>query len=191
MKEQKKFHILQSAHALFWKHGFKRVSIEEVCRHSRVSKMTFYHYFPNKVEVAKAVFDKIVNEGNIRFKQMMQEQPGPEKFVQNLLLLKLETTKSISKEFLQDFYSHPELGLKQYVEEKTRYEWRIRMQELKIAQKKGLFRKEVDLEFFFQMIMKMGELVSDETLMKIFKKPQDLIMALAKLLTYGIAVPEK
>jgi AcrR family transcriptional regulator len=156
-----------------------------------VSKMTFYRHFPNKIELAKAVFDKVVDEGNARFKRILFESKTSENFVKNLLLLKQETTENISREFLQDFYSHPELGLKEYVDKKTHTEWVQVLKELKKAQKKGFFRSDINLEFFFQLAMKMSEVVSDQSFIKNFKRPQDMIMELAKLLTYGITVHEK
>ena len=50
----KSLDILNTARQLFWKHGIRRVSVEEVCREAGVSKMTFYRSFPNKIELAKA-----------------------------------------------------------------------------------------------------------------------------------------
>jgi AcrR family transcriptional regulator len=46
---QKYLKILAAGRDLFWKHGFKRVTIEEVCREAGASKMTFYKFFENKI----------------------------------------------------------------------------------------------------------------------------------------------
>ena len=47
--------ILDTAHELFWKHGLKRVSIEEICAVAGVSKMTFYKHFANKTALVKYI----------------------------------------------------------------------------------------------------------------------------------------
>jgi AcrR family transcriptional regulator len=60
--------IMETARDLFWKHGLKRVSIEEICQKSGVSKMTFYRHFDNKTELAKAVFDNVINDSIQKFK---------------------------------------------------------------------------------------------------------------------------
>jgi AcrR family transcriptional regulator len=70
--------ILSTAKDLFWKHGFRRVSVEEICKKSGISKMTFYRYFPNKIEVAKAVFDKVSREGYEQFQSILNEISSPE-----------------------------------------------------------------------------------------------------------------
>ncbi len=59
--------VLAAARELFWKHGLKRVTVEEICREAGVSKMTFYKFFPNKVTLAKAVYDKEVETGYEKF----------------------------------------------------------------------------------------------------------------------------
>ncbi|WP_372931944.1 TetR/AcrR family transcriptional regulator, partial [Mariniphaga sediminis] len=60
MKENKKskkyLEIMKTARELFWKHGFRRVTIQEICEKAGVSKMTFYKHFPNKIDLAKTVF---------------------------------------------------------------------------------------------------------------------------------------
>ena len=58
----KKNQILHTSKELFWKFGFKRVTIEEICKEAGVSKMTFYKFFPNKLELAKTILDKIFDE---------------------------------------------------------------------------------------------------------------------------------
>jgi len=40
--------ILEAAKELFFKHGFKRISIEDICNKADVSRRTFYVYYENK-----------------------------------------------------------------------------------------------------------------------------------------------
>lgn len=40
--------LIETAAQLFFKHGFKRVTVEEICRTAKVSKVTFYRYFAAK-----------------------------------------------------------------------------------------------------------------------------------------------
>lgn len=186
---KKNFRILDAAHKLFWKNGFRHVSVEEVCRKASVSKMTFYRQFPNKIELAKRVFDKGIDEGNIHFNQLLTEAKNSEQFLSGLLLLKQESTSGISKEFLADFYNHPEPEMRKYVEKRTREEWRRIIKELRKAQAKGLLRKDLNLDFFFRLLMRLSLLLSDEDLLKSFKKPQDLITEISRMLAYGMTVP--
>lgn len=191
-KSRKYLAILDSARELFWKHGVKRVSVEEICHKALVSKMTFYRYFDNKTELAKAVYDQVVDEGIAKFKQIMSDkETTPVEKMQQILQTKMEGTNDLSSEFLQDFYSKPEDGLPAYVEEKTRQVWKEVIKDFKIAQHKGWFRKDFKPEAFFVVSAKLSELLSDPTMLQMYATPQELVMELAKLFTFGIIPREE
>jgi AcrR family transcriptional regulator len=186
-KSRKYLAIIGAARELFWKHGFRRVSVEEICHKALVSKMTFYRYFSNKVELAKVVYDKVAAEGILRFREIMaDETTSPVVKMQQMLQLKLEGTNDISQEFLKDFYSNPELGLSAYVEEKSRQVWNEIIQDFHNAQKKGWLRKDFKPELFMFMTSKMSEMITNESLLKMYDSPQELLMELSKLFTFGI-----
>jgi AcrR family transcriptional regulator len=182
--------ILSAARDLFWKHGFRRVSVEEICEKSGISKMTFYRYFPNKIELAKAVFDKAAREGYEQFQSIMNESISPEEKIQKILLLKFEGTHDISKEFLMDFYSGRETGLGDYVQVQTNDIWKNIISDFKSAQQQGVFRQDIKIEFFFSASQKLFELLNDQKTQQLFDTPQEMIMEYAKLLMYGIS-PQK
>lgn len=179
--------ILSSARGLFWKHGLKRVTVEEISKHAGVSKMTFYKFFPNKVELAKAVYNQVADEGIEVFKEIMNNEntSAPEKMEQ-MLLIKMEGTNDISREFLADFYSNPELGLSKWVEEKSIAVWKEMIGVFKNGQEKGWFRRDFKPEVFLLMINKFTELITDENIMRLYETPQQAVMEFTRFFTYGI-----
>jgi AcrR family transcriptional regulator len=188
--------ILKTSRELFWKHGFKRVSVEEICKKANVSKMTFYRYFSDKIELAKTVYDKEVDKGVEKFREILfDESNSPLTKMELLLQLKMEGIHDISKEFLQDFYSSPELGLSKHVEEKTKSTWDMIISDFRAAQEKGWFRKDFKPETFMILTSQMTELISDERILAQYASPQEMIMEFAKFYTYGILerqnAPEK
>lgn len=182
--------IIQTARELFWKHGFRRVTIDEICREAGTSKMTFYRFFPNKLEVARSVFDIVAEEGLIKFTKILKEESSPSDKIKNILRLKLEGTNDISSEFLNDFYNNPELGLTPYIEEKSRVLWAKTLQLFKDAQNEGWIRKNMKIEFMFQFMQLSTPMLADKELLKLYASPQELIMELANMFVYGIS-PEK
>jgi AcrR family transcriptional regulator len=187
MKKSKKEDILSTARELFWKHGFRRVSVEEICESARVSKMTFYRFFPNKLELAKSVFNIVINEGLLTFQQIMNENTTPEEKIQKMLLAKYEGTSNISKEFMLDFYASKELGLNEYLKDKTTEIWQIIVSDFREAQQKGVFRKDFNPDFFMAISYKLTDLLNDPDLTKFYPNPQDMIMEVAAILMYGVA----
>lgn len=183
--------VLETARELFWKYGYKRVSIEEIAEKAGVSKMTFYRFFPNKLELAKAVLQKVIDKGLVAFRDILfSDEHAPDQKVRMLLLLKMEGSHEISKEFLMDFYDNPELGLRDYIENLTREAWKGVVKDFKKAQKEGIFRKDFKPELFFSMSENIMHLMSNKALVDSYDSPQKLIMEIADLMIYGI-VPRK
>lgn len=185
-KNKKQLSILHAAKDLFWKHGFRRVSVEEVCKYAHVSKMTFYKYFPNKIDLAKAVFDLVMEENVLQFHTTIRENISAEDKIKKMILLKLEGTNDISNEFLQDFYSDTELGLKEFIEVKIQEAWKLIMDDFVFAQEKGWFRKDINPALFLIMAQKMTELINNAAALRLYQSPQNLIMAITNLLMYGL-----
>lgn len=179
--------ILATGRELFWKHGFKRVSIEEVCKKAGTSKMTFYRFFPNKVALAKAVFDEEVEQGLQKFRAILSEPTNAREKIHKVVQLDVEGTRNISREFLQDFYGNREPDLQQYVEARTKQVWNDTLVDFKNAQEKGWFRKDFKPEFLFLFLQKMGALITDEKVLALYPSPQDLMMELSNLVAYGIS----
>lgn len=186
VKNKKRMAILDKSRELFWKYGYRRVTIEEICHEAKSSKMTFYRFFPNKLELARAVFDRVVDDGFRDFRDIIKENSSPSVKINKMLQLKLEGTNDISNEFISDFYDNPELGLTSYIEEKTRAKWAEVIKLFRDGQEDGWIRKDLKVEFLFYYMQKTSAIITDKDLLKLFNSPQDMIMEIASLFVYGI-----
>jgi AcrR family transcriptional regulator len=190
VKNKSYLKIIKTARELFWKHGFRRVSVQEISEKSGVSKMTFYKYFPNKIDLAKSVFANEIEEGMIRFNKLMEENiPVPEK-IKKMILLKAEGTNNISREFMDDFYLGTEPELKKFVEEKTRETWVNMLKDWKRGQEKGIFRDDFKPEFLLQVSFKLIEILKDEKLAALYDSTQDFILEFTRFIAYGVSKRE-
>ncbi|MBK7410414.1 MAG: TetR/AcrR family transcriptional regulator [Saprospirales bacterium] len=138
--------ILKTAHSLFWKHGIKRVSIEEICRESDVSKMTFYRFFPNKIELAKTVLQGLFDNAMKDHRALMAQDIPFEEKVRKQLLLKFEGTKAISAELVKDVYSNQEWGLGEYMKQRSEEAIKVIINDYAAAQKKAGYARTLALD---------------------------------------------
>lgn len=179
--------LLSTAKDLFWRYGFKRVSVEEICRKAGVSKMTFYRQYENKTELAKKILDSIFEEGTMKFCEILNSDcPASEKMRQ-MVLLKMEGTKDISREFLEEVYNDQGSELQSFTIRRSAEIWEGLLAEFKDAQKRGVFRKDFKPEFLLAMSQKMADLINDPQISKMYDSPQDMIIEITNLITYGIA----
>jgi AcrR family transcriptional regulator len=189
-KTTKKDLLLATGKELFMKHGFRRVSVEDVCAKAGISKMTFYRFFPNKTELAKAVYIKIAEDGYDRFKEILNSNATPEEMIHQMVMMKMEGTNEVSQEFIVDFYTSKETGLKEFVTTTMEDYWRGVISDFRKAQAKGIFRDDFNPEFFFLLSQKITTSLDDPAITKLFPNPQAMVMELINIMMYGI-VPRK
>ncbi len=186
----KQLQILDKGKDLFWKYGFKRVSIEEICREAGVSKMTFYKYFPNKTELAKAIMDEIFEEGLVKIRHIGDEHKTTETTLKKIMNMKFEGSLGISDEFIRDLYAHPEGSMKQYIEDRTVEVFNEAVLLYERGKKDGWVRKDLNIPFMIHFTRKSIAVISNEETPPYFTNPQEMIMELTSLFIYGIAPPK-
>ncbi len=191
IKSNKESDIKAAAKDLFWRHGFKRVSIEEICQKANASKMTFYKYFPNKQELAKTIFNDAIESGEMEFRKILYSNELPAIKIKKILLMKLEGTNNISQEFMKDFYSGGDPELSKFVEQRTHQAWDLLRNDYKKAQEIGLFRGDFNPDMLIKMQFKLMELLEDQSITSMYDSQQDVIMEFANLLVYGIIQREE
>ncbi|MGF7139298.1 TetR/AcrR family transcriptional regulator [Roseimarinus sediminis] len=186
-KNKKWVALVDAAQQLFWKYGFKKVTVEEICREAGSSKMTFYKFFGNKQEIAKTVFDRVVERNVAQFKDLVETASDASDLMQQMMQMKKDGIHEISKEFLADFYANPELGLKDYIDQKTAEVWNEMLIDFKLLQQKGLIRKDMKIEFFLYFTRKYTDLITDPYLLQLYDNPEDLVMEITNFSAYGIS----
>jgi AcrR family transcriptional regulator len=182
--------LITTGKELFMKHGFRRVSVEDICAKAGTSKMTFYRFFPNKTELAKTIFVTIAEDGYVKFKSILSSDSSPEEKIHKLLVMKMEGTDQVSQEFIVDFYTSKETGLKEFVTTTIEDYWRGVITDFRKAQQDGIFRDDFNPEFFFLISQKITTSLDDPAMIRLFPNPQAMVMELINIMMYGI-VPRK
>jgi AcrR family transcriptional regulator len=178
--------LLKTSHELFWKFGFRRVSIEEICREARVSKMTFYRFFPNKPELVKTIIKNMFDTMLSDYRNLMNQNIPFEDKIRQQLLLKFEGTKNMSQELMRDIYGDPESEMhKQWVSLSNEM-MHIVLNDYRHAQDQGWIRKDIRIEYIMYMSNKTVEIASDPKLQALYPDMQSLIMEIANNFFYGI-----
>lgn len=178
--------IMATARTLFWKHGLRRVSVEEICQEAGVSKMTFYKYFPNKTELAKEIMDHMFRESMDKFAELMHSDLPFEEKMRRQIQMKLEGTTDISEEFVKDIYGDPQSELNAFWKQKADEVIGGVVEQYRQAQEKGWIRQDLKIDFILYMINKTFEFVNDDTLISHYENMQELILEINRFFLYGI-----
>jgi AcrR family transcriptional regulator len=178
--------LLTTAQDLFMRHGIRRITIEEICSEAKISKMTFYKYFKNKIELIKYLLTQINSEQMSEYRNIMgQEIPYAEK-VKNMIQIKDERTKMISQEFINDLYKNPIPEIAEMIEKFKEEAITEVLDDLKKAKDEGDLRQNLKPELILYFINHMRDMVKDEILSHIYQSPNELIMELTNFFFYGV-----
>jgi AcrR family transcriptional regulator len=186
VKSKKYRQIIDTSHDLFWHHGIRRVSVEEICQTAGVSKMTFYKYFKNKIDLALFILNKTSLEGVAKYKSIMaQNIPYSEK-AKEMIQMKLEQTKDISQEMLKDWMQGSIPEVVELMERMKQENFKLLLDDMIAAQNKGEIRKDINPQFLLYFLNKMIEMTGDEQMINMYESTQSLTAELINLFFYGI-----
>ncbi len=178
---KKEKEIVETAETLFMRHGIKRITVEEICKKAKVSKMTFYRYFPNKPELVKHIWNGWIEEGFCKFDEINEMDIAfPEK-IQKIFEWKQELVSKMSTEFIEEF-----LPIHLDLEEVTQRFFQFIVE----AQKRGEVRPEIRPEFLMAVLDKLWELVLDDDLLKKYPNIMEFNRELKDFFWYGIITKE-
>ena len=186
MKLTKKEQIEQKATELFWKHGFKKVSIDEICKKSNVSRKTFYTFYGNKNALIIYIYNKMVQEAYVIYEEIIESDLVFSEKLEKLLNHKLESTKNLSMEFIADLYD-PDAGelitfFNSIIEQSMKFMFDF----LSDAQKKGEVNPDLSLDYIMFMMQKAIDLCGTKELMSMFPDANTLTRQVTQSIIYGI-----
>jgi AcrR family transcriptional regulator len=181
---KKQGQIVQTATDLFTRFGIKRVSVEEICQRAGASKMTFYKYFRNKLDLLRHIWRTWIDEGYARLDEIDSlEIPFSEK-MQKIIDYKTDLVSRMSPEFIDELlHSNPEMSdvLREMFEESHC----LFMDFVTRAQERGDMRK-MRPEFVLAVMDKLYELAHDERLRRIYPNHVEFTREINSFLFFGI-----
>jgi AcrR family transcriptional regulator len=190
-KQSEKFEaIVGAAKSLFWKHGLKRVTIEEICEDAGVSKMTCYKYFSNKTAIAKYLIEDMFESGIKAYKEIYHSDISYEEKVKKMLDLKMSNAHEMSQELLDDIYKNQDEELSETIETIKKRMIGIYLDDIREAQKIGEIREDVKPEFMLYFLNNLTEMFTDQRLAGLYQNPEQMIIEVMSFFFYGI-MPQK
>jgi len=178
--------ILKTGKELFWKFGFKRVTIEEICKEAGVSKMTYYKFFPNKIEMVKTLMNEVLMESLDKYREISDSDiPYPEKVVL-MIELKREQVDTMSSEFFRDYVQSDDPELISFLNQLSQENLQMFTNDFKKAQDDGDIRSDLKVEFIMYIMNHLVEMAQEDALLNMYEEPQDLVMEITNFLFYGI-----
>ncbi|NLN47656.1 MAG: TetR/AcrR family transcriptional regulator, partial [Clostridiales bacterium] len=149
---QKSRKLIDTARTLFFKHGVKRVTIEEICEKADVSKVTFYRYFNNKEDIVRQIRDELMTAGFSKYDEIIaRDIPFPEK-IDEMTKWRVAFISQMNSEFIEDIVPFEDT----IAEMKKRF-----MKNIMNAQEKGEVRQDLSPGLIWLAAEKLYEIALD------------------------------
>ncbi len=183
---KKQQQLIETAQELFCAHGIRRVTVEEICEKAGVSKMTFYKYFTNKWDIAKAVLEMLFAEGINMYYQMVEEDIPFNQKVEMLLTLTKSRVHAVGVTFLNDLLQH-DSPLYTYFIEKQKKTRELSIHFFKKAQEAGHIHSDINISVALFMLDRLSDLIDHPDFVKLMPDVEDRAAEIASILFHGFA----
>ena len=186
MKLTKKEQLELTAKDLFWKHGFKKVSIDEICKKANVSRKTYYTFYENKNALVIYLYNKVVDEAYDIYEGVVESDLSFSEKLEKIFNYKLEFTKNVSMEFISDFYNPDSGDLTTLFNNTVERSMKFMRDFLNRAQKNGDINQDLSLDYIMFMMQKAIDLCGTQELMSMFPDLNALTRQVTQSMIYGI-----
>jgi len=190
--KSKKFQqIIASGKKLFMRHGIKRISVKEICKTAGVSKMTFYKYFDNKVDLALYIIKEMINQAGERFRDIMAMDVPYQNKAREIIKMKMELSKDMEREIVSDLLNSSYHEVSEFVQKKSQENMQLFLKDFIRAQEQGDIRNDIKPEFILYFLNHMIDMIEDESLTGLYASTQALKAELVNFFFFGILSREK
>jgi len=186
VSESKKAKLMQAGQELFWKYGIRRVTVEDICNAAGVSRMTFYKYFPNKIHLAISILEDIFRKSRLKYRKAMDSRGSFDRKIEAIIRLKIEVSRDLSTEFLQEIYQSGDPELIRFVREWTEKTMKMVFHDFEAARKNGEIRSDIRADVLLYLVNHLTSLVTDEKFAALYQHPSEMIKDLSEYFFYGI-----
>ena len=177
--------IVQAARALFQRHGMRRITVQEICAEAAVSKMTFYRYFTNKVDLARHLLEEWSEQISARLTEIdALDLPFHDK-VALVVTERVQLARDLSPEFIAELYS-ADASLADFLKRQGHENRRRFMAFVVAAQARGEVREDLNPELILAILDKLNDLARDDAVVALFPDYVELTRQVNTLFFYGV-----
>jgi AcrR family transcriptional regulator len=180
----KKDQIVSTGEDLFYRHGLRRVTVEEICREANVSKMTFYKHFENKLDLFKHIWTLWSDSLFERLEIMEKKGASFMEKMKAIVDFKMELLEKMNPALLDDvIHSDPELvkfiqGLRAKSMERF-------FEIVSTAREKGDMR-DIRTEFMLVALDHLGKMAENDELRRLYPSDMEFFRELNDFFFFGI-----
>lgn len=181
--------LLKAAYQLFRKHGFQRVSIEEICRTAGVSKVTFYKYYAGKDELIIAMVKSIIERHISISDTIMQSGKSIKDKLEQIISSKRNLISNLGEEMVHSILLTPITA--NYLSEIRGAALQSVRSFFTREQQQGNINPKVNVDFILLFMEEINKMVDNEAMLNKFGSVEQMVAQINEILMFGIVARDK
>lgn len=156
--------IIKTAEELFIRHGFRRITMDDIAREQAISKKTIYQYFTDKNEIVCSVTSKYLEQEKC---QILELESDSENVIEYLVKLSKQLRRhvgTINPTAMDDLKKYFPQGWEIYLQFKREVFLKSIIKILSQGIKEGYFRPDINPEVLAIMRIEQIQMAFDESL---------------------------
>lgn len=178
--------LLEAAAQLFRQHGFKKVSVEEICHKAGASKMSFYRHFNDKTKIALVTLEAFFSAELAWADELLLTKLSFMEMLNELLLRREQNHHKLGLLFLTEFHEVDSPEVNAFGQKWQKLIDQANLKFLSHGQKTGTISEDIEPKIFLFLIKKRNELLMDQELIKIMPTFKRRFKIVNELFYYGI-----
>jgi AcrR family transcriptional regulator len=187
--------IIDVATEMFSKHGFSKVTTDDLAQEIGISKRTLYNYFPSKVELFDQVFkismEKTRQQVDDIMNQLQEKNSDLLDVLQQLMHLEHKNNLKMSKQLFDDIVRYTPENLKCMEEFKESHMKEIFNKLFERASELGHIKENLDKEIVYMMLYhSMDNIIRPKVLYNMPYTPLQVERMIFEILLTGMLTEE-
>lgn len=176
--------LIVSATRLFHRHGFARVSVEELCGHAKVSKVTFYRYYKGKDELILHILKLLFEDISARVWAVLDSEIELKQKFDRVAIIKQEFTHVLGEEIVGGLFSYQ--GVLEYFKELSRQSMEDLRSFLQREQSLGKLNPKLNIDILLALMNGINNMITEQKLALMGVSYPELVAQINEILVYGL-----
>ncbi|MBI5623851.1 MAG: TetR/AcrR family transcriptional regulator [Elusimicrobia bacterium] len=178
--------LVGAARDLFFQHGVKRITVEEICKGAGVSKMTFYRHFPDKTAVALRVLEEEFSRRRRKMREIEVMDLPLDVKLRQIFEAMIEQSRSQGPGFFAEMLKGADPALERYIEEERSRTLQQVRNLFVTAQRLGEVRKDVKVDLILRMLDAARDAMLDGSVRNLYADETSLTRETLSLFFEGV-----
>jgi len=176
--------ILTKAEELFFTHGVKNTTMDDLSRALGASKKTIYQFVTDKADLVKRTMENHFTLEQTQIEQIIKEAPNA---IEELLTIARHVTshmKGINPAIVSDIQRYYPSAWQLFTDHKLNFVYRVFLNNLERGVKEGLYRDDINPDILAKIYIARMDLILDQKLFPFTR--YDFVTVYRELINYHL-----